>query len=109
MESETPSILAAIHKYQLGITFALLGALGHVLSKLKSEGYDGFWVSFAAGLNAFIIGFICLVVTEIFYSLQIASVAGIFGAYLGGESIHILMRLFRAKTGVNIEKETYEK
>lgn len=109
MEPEAPSILLAIQKYQVGIVFALLGALGHVLSKLRSEGYDGFWVSLAAGLNAFIIGFICLVVVEVFYSLQTASVAGIFGAYLGGESIHIIMRVFRAKTGVNIEKEVYEK
>lgn len=106
MEPETStSILNVLHKYQIGFLFAFLGALGHVLAKAKDSGYSGFWVSVAAGVNAFIVGFMCLLVVELWYGLQVASVAGIFGAYLGGESIHILTRVFRNKTGIDLTKK----
>lgn len=105
MEQEvSSSVIDILHKYQIGFFFAFIGALGHVLSKAKDSGYTGFWVSVAAGVNAFIVGFMCLLLVELWYGLQIASVAGIFGAYLGGESIHVLTRFFRVKTGIDIEK-----
>lgn len=96
------SVIEMLQKYQIGVFFAFIGALGHVLSRIKNNGYIGFWVSVAAGINAFIVGFMCLVLFELWYGLQTASVAGIFGAYLGGESIHILTRALKSKTGIDV-------
>lgn len=106
MEPEShSSVIDILNKYQIGFLFAFIGALGHVLAKTKDNGYSGFWVSVAAGVNAFIVGFMCLLLVEIWYGLQVASVAGIFGAYLGGESIHILTRALRNKTGIDITEK----